>query len=208
MPGLTAKECRLFERLDSPTKIQDYLDRLPINFEKTGETHFSPRTVIREQKAHCIEGALLAAAVLWYHGHKPLLMDFTTKQHDEDHVIALFRQNGYWGAISKTNHPIIRWRDPIYKNHRELALSYFHEYFMFEDGEKTLLSYSSPLDMRPFNTDWIVSEKDLWWVDTELDTLPHHELVPKENKDLLRQTERFVRKSLSAREWNKRNTRT
>src|SRR3989344_8386310 len=113
---LSPPERTVFAALNSPKKIQDYLDTLPINFETAGETYMSPRRVIRNQTAHCFEGALLAAAAFSYHGQKPLLLDLVTIDRDEDHVVALFRENGLWGAISKTNHPILRYRDPVYKS--------------------------------------------------------------------------------------------
>jgi hypothetical protein len=202
MPSLTKTERQLFKKLSNPLKIQDFLDTLPINFERDGDTHLSPRRVIREHKAHCMEGALLAAAILQHHGQKPLLMDFTTQSYDEDHVVALFKANGYWGAISKTNHPILRWRDPIFKTARELALSYFHEYFMFEDGRKTLVSYSSPVSLQNLSRDWITAEEDLFWVDELLDGAPHHQLVPPGQERYIRKSEPFARKALGVTEWS------
>src|SRR3989344_2962062 len=96
---LSSGEKKIFERLDSPIKIQNFLDSVPINFEQSGETLMSPRRLLKAHKAHCIEGALFAAAVLAYHGRSPLLMDFQTSPEDEDHVLAVFKQNGLWGAI-------------------------------------------------------------------------------------------------------------
>ena len=104
----------------------------------------SPRRVLATRTAHCFEGALLAATVLWMQGEIPLLLDLATNAQDIDHVVALYKCNGYWGAISKTNHAVLRFRDPVYKTIRELALSYFHEYYLEATGEKTLISYSLP----------------------------------------------------------------
>lgn len=126
MYGLTPKEYQFLKRLNTPNKIQDYLDTLPINYEKSGETYHSPRFVLQHKKAHCLEGALLAAVALMIQGYKPLLLDLRTTSRDTDHVVASENFNGYWGAISKTNHAVLRYRDPIYKTPRELALSYFH----------------------------------------------------------------------------------
>ena len=120
---LSPAEHGVFKKLSTPQKIQDYLDHLPINFELVGETLYSPRRVLQENKAHCVEGALFAAAALCYHGQPPLLLDIQTTADDYDHVLALFKEEGRWGAISKTNHTILRWRDPVYKNPRELAMS-------------------------------------------------------------------------------------
>jgi hypothetical protein len=153
MFNLTKSELKILRKLNTPIKIQDFLDTLPINFEKRGDTQMSPRKVLREKKAHCIEGALLAAAALWIAGEEPLLMDLKAMPHDDDHVVALYKINGLWGAISKTNHATVRFRDPIYRTVRELALSYFHEYFLDKDskkakaGQKVLYSYSKPFNL-------------------------------------------------------------
>jgi hypothetical protein len=128
---LSPDERAVFKKLSSPILIQDYLEALPQNFSKSaGETCRSPRRLLRDKKAYCFEGALFAAAALAYHGRKPLLLDLQTTNDDQDHVVALFRQDGLWGALSKTNNPVLRWRDPVYKSVRELAMSYFHEYFL------------------------------------------------------------------------------
>ena len=134
---LSPTERKIFQKLTTPQKIQDYLDKLPINYEHGGETYMSPRRMLKVKTAHCFEGALFAAAALAYHGHKPLLMDLRTAVPYEDHVIALFRVNGLWGAISKTNHVVLRYRDAVYRSPRELAMSYFHEY-VESDGKKSL----------------------------------------------------------------------
>jgi hypothetical protein len=124
--GLSASHYLQLKKLNSPQKIQDYLDTLPINFEEDGETYMSVSRSLRAKKVHCLEAALLAACTLWIQGAKPLLMDFKT-DNDEDHVVAIFKVRNHWGAISKTNHAVLRYRDPIYRTLRELALSYFHE---------------------------------------------------------------------------------
>lgn len=143
-----------------------------------------------------------------YHGERPLLLDLKTRFLDDEHVVALFKRNGYWGAISKTNHAVVRYRDPIYKTVRELALSYFHEYFRDRDGVKTLMSYSKPFNLRSLGTTWVTSEKDLWELDDILNALPHYPLVPKKNERLLRKATRFERKTLNPREWSKDDPRT
>jgi len=143
-------EIKLFKRLDSPKKIQDFLAfKIKHNPAKDGVECRSPRMVLRTGKAHCMEGALLAAAILEFNGDKPLLMDLRSTSDDLDHVVALFKQFGRWGAISKTNHAVLRYREPIHKTIRELALSYFHEYFL-DSGKKTLREYSAPVDLRYF----------------------------------------------------------
>ena len=106
--ALSPSERKIFAKLTTAKKIQDFLDKLPINFELRGETYMSPRRLLRGRTAHCFEGALLAAAAFAYHGQRPLLLDLQTLPSDEDHVVALFKENGLWGAISKTNHAILR----------------------------------------------------------------------------------------------------
>ena len=134
---LTPAERRLFARLDTPQKIQDFLDKTPANFELDGDTVRSPRMMLQARMAHCAEAALFAAAALMFHGRQAWLMDLRALPRDQDHVVTLFRERGLWGAISKTNHAILRWRDPIYRSARELAMSYAHEYCL-PGGKKSL----------------------------------------------------------------------
>lgn len=185
----------VLKRLSTPNKIQDFLDRIPFNFETRGETLMSPRRVLRAGKAHCIEGALLAAAALWYHGREPLLLDLKVASDDLDHVVALFKENEYWGAISKTNHAVLRYRDPVYKTVRELALSYFNEYFLPDTGRKTLLSYSRPFNLKSFGTEWISSLEELWEIGAALDDFRHFPVVPIKNKKILRRASVLERKA-------------
>ncbi len=208
MFDLSQSEIRILTKLTTPIKIQDFLDSLPMNHEKKGETHLSPRRVLREKKAHCIEGALLAAAALWLHGEPPCILDLKARRPDDDHVVTLYKRNGYWGAISKTNHATIRFRDPVYKTIRELALSYFHEWFMNTNGKKTLRSYSTPLNLKRFGTRWITSEKDLWWLDRELNKLPHSTIAPPENIRILRKADKMELKAGRLIEWQKSNQQT
>src|SRR5512142_217167 len=146
----TTEERRAFRRLDSPRKVQDFLDAVPMNFCEDGDTCMSPRRVLRENRAHCLEGAMFAAAAFRTHGRPPLVLDLEATDDDHDHVVALFRERGRWGAVSKTNHAVLRYREPVYRSVRELALSYFHEYFL-DDGRKTLRRYSDPVDLSRFD---------------------------------------------------------
>ena len=199
---LTLYERAVLKKLVTPQKIQDYLDTLTMNFEIQGETYMSPRMVLRKKTAHCFEGALLAATALMYHGHSPLLLDLQTISDDEDHVVALFQNNGYWGAISKTNHTMLRWRDPVYKTTRELAMSYFHEYVMWDDGRKSLLAYSKPFDLRQFAPErWVTTEENLFWLAEKLDNSRHFPIVPKKNARLLRRASKIELKAMHIVEW-------
>lgn len=204
---LSQQEIELFRRLNTPQKIQDYLDVLPINFETVGDTLYSPRQVIIEQKAHCMEGALFAAAALAFHGEKPLLLDLQTLPYDDDHVVTLFMQNGHWGAISKTNHAILRWRDPVYKTPRELAMSFFHEYFM-DDGVKTLRAFSKPFDLRRYKPEtWVTAQGSIEYIAEELDDSPHSPTLPQGSIRRLRKTSGIERKMLDLVEWKSEKER-
>ncbi len=187
--GFTLHEWRQLRALNSPRKIQDFLETLRINFETRGETVMSPRRVLRKQKAHCMEGAMLAAAALLVNGEKPLLLDLTSVDGDDDHVVALFRQHGCWGAISKTNHAVLRYREPIYRTIRELALSYFHEYFT-DDGRKTLRSYSVPVDLGRFNhRGWVTDKTDLWYMVDALNAAKHSLFLTRSQLRTLRRAD-------------------
>lgn len=208
--GLTPREYKTLLRLTTPVKIQDFLDALPMNWEKKGDTHMSPRRVLLEGKAHCIEGALLAALALWIHGEPPLIMNLSARmgKGDVDHVVALYKRGNRYGALSKTNHATIRFRDPIYRTPRELALSYFHEWFMNTTGEKTLECYSKPLDLRRFGTEWITAGKELWDVADALSVLPHYFLVPKGNWRHVRNADAMELKAGQLIEWPESDMRT
>ena len=192
------------KKLSTPKKIQDFLDSIPFNFEEKGDTYMSPKRVLKEGRAHCIEGAMLAAAALWLHGEKPLLLDLKAYPGDMDHVVALFKQNGYWGAISKTNHAVLRFRDPIYKTIRELVFSYFHEYFLNTTGKKTLRGYSKPLSLKRFGTKWITADEDLWIIADALDEAPHFPFIPEKNQKMIRLATKVERKAGSIIEWKKK----
>lgn len=171
------EEIKIFKRLDTPAKIQDFLNGFKFNFETQGDTCQSPRRVLKSGKAHCMEGALFAAAALEYHGNKPLVMDLKAASHDFDHVVALYEKDGYWGALSKTNHAVLRYREPIYKTLRELALSYFHEYFD-DKGRKNLRKFSAPLNLNQFNyLEWRTAAGDLFKIPSVLDDIKHTSLL-------------------------------
>ena len=208
MFGLTKTELKIFKKLSTPIKIQDFLDRMPMNHEKNGETYLSPRQSLKLRKMHCLEGALVAVTALWLRGEKPLLFDLKTSEGD-DHVVALYRKNGYWGAISKTNHAVLRFRDPVYKTFHELALSYFHEYFENNDGLKILTSYSAkPFDLRRLGAGWITTEKNLESIASAIDRAPHKRIYPLKNKKFIRPADQMERRAGRIIEWKKSNPRT
>ncbi len=208
MFGLSETHFKLLKSLNTPIKIQSFLDSLPQNYEKKGETYMSPERSLLAKKAHCIEAALIAATALWINGEQPLLMDLKAYPHDMDHVVALYKINGYFGAISKTNHATVRFRDPIYRTTRELALSYFHEYFLNSNGKKTLKSYSATLNLKQFGKKWIIAKDDLWNIAEALDKAKHFPLVPKKNIKHIRKADHMEIKASSFIEWKKSDPRT
>jgi hypothetical protein len=154
----TPAERAIFRRLTTPLRIQRFIDELTYNKEPHGHTCRSPRRVLRDRTAHCMEGALFAAAALRLLGHPPLLCDLEAVR-DDDHVLALFRVRGHWGAIAKSNYSGLRFREPVYRNLRELAISYFEHYYN-PRGEKTLRAYSRPVDLRRFDRiPWMTTER-------------------------------------------------
>ena len=165
--------------MNTPEKVQDFLNTLEFNFEEDGiETLRSPIMVLRTKNAHCLEGAIFGAYALSLYGFPPLIIHQEATKDDQDHTIAPFKINGLWGALSKTNHAVLRYREPIYRSIRELMMSYFHEYFLNSSGLKTLRRYSRPLNLNIFKTNWSTSSEDLWYIDKELDKIKHYDIAP------------------------------
>jgi len=200
--GYNQSEIKIFKKLDTPKKIQDFLAfKIKHNPAKDGVECRSPREVLKCGKAHCMEGALLAAAILEFHGHKPLLLDLRSTDDDLDHVVALFKQFGCFGAISKTNHAVLRYREPIYKSVRELAMSYFHEYFL-DNGKKTLREYSTPFDVNRINNFyWRTTEKDLVKLPKYLDAAKHYKILSPAQIKNLRKADKIEIKAGKLKEW-------
>jgi hypothetical protein len=204
----TKEEIKLFKRLNTPHKIQDFLDDLPQNFELDGETYYSPRTVLQKNSAHCFEGACLAAAIMQFNGAKPLLLDLRVKKgrRDVDHVVALFQINGLWGSISKTNHNCLRWRDPIYRSIRELVMSYYHEYFGTQSGLKNLQEFAGPINLEKYpHKNWQTSAEDLGDLVDYLDSLPHQFIMPKSQEKYLRRASEIEIATGKITEWDHKN---
>jgi hypothetical protein len=176
-------ELAVLRRLKTPERIQCFLDsEIAYNKEPRGETCRSPRMVLRNRLGHCLEGALFAAATLRVHGHPPLLLDLEAVR-DDDHVLAIFRQHGHWGAIAKSNYSGLRFREPVYRTLRELALSYFEHYYNLA-GEKTLRTYSRPVNLQRFDRiAWMTAEEDVWEIAYYLTGISH---IPLLNSRLTR----------------------
>jgi hypothetical protein len=170
-------ERAVFHRLGTPEKIQRYLDDLPYDKEPRGPRCRSPRLVLRDQTAHCMEGALFGAAALRMLGHPPLLLDLEAVR-DDDHVLAIFRVHNHWGAVAKSNYSGLRFREPVYRSLRELALSYFEHYFNLR-REKTLRNYSRPVNLQRFDAlGWMTAADDPWFIPEYLCTITHTPLLP------------------------------
>lgn len=203
MYGLNKEELEILSKLNTPKKIQDFLNKIPINFEENGDTCLSPRMVLKNNKAHCIEGAMLAALALRLQGKKPLILDLTANNEDDDHVITVFKQDGFWGAISKTNHSVLRYREPVYKTIRELVMSYFHEYSN-DKGAKTLRSYSKPINLSRFDKlNWITNEKDVWFVPEYMVKIKHYNILNRKQMAGLRKADKLEIDVGKIREYNK-----
>lgn len=172
--GLPPADLRTLRSLNTPARIQKFIDGLEYQY---ADTAWSPARVLRERKGHCLEGALLAAAALRVNGHPPLLMDLEAV-HDDDHVIAVYREHGLWGGIAKSNFAGLRFRAPIYRTLRELALSYFEHYYNLR-GERTLRAYAGPVNLKRLDSQhWMTAEEDVWCVPELLIAARHYPLFP------------------------------
>ena len=170
-------ELAILRRLRTPERIQSFLDsEIAYNKEPHGATCRSPRRVLHDRMAHCLEGALFAAAALRVHGFPPLLLDLEAVR-DDDHVLAIFRQRQHWGAIAKSNYSGLRFREPVYRTLRELAISYFEHYYN-PAGEKTLRNYSRPVNLKRFDPiAWMTAEEDVWEIPRYLTGITHTPLL-------------------------------
>ena len=191
--GFTRRELRALAALGSPRGVQRALDAMPYHLASTA---WSPRRVLRERTAHCLEGAIFAAVALRVLGFPPLLLDLEAVQ-DTDHVIAVFRERGRWGAIAKSNFSGLRYREPVHRSLRELAMSYFEGYINLR-GDRTLRAYSRPVDLARFDRahpGWMSAETDLWWVAEHLAGVRHTPLL---TPAMIRHLSRVDRRSLEA----------
>lgn len=149
-----------------------------------------------------MEGAMFAAAALRFHGHKPLIVDLVATKHDADHVIAVFKVDNHWGAISKTNHGVLRYREPVYRSIRELVMSYFHEYFLQSNRKKTLRSFSKPINLSRFDRfDWEKNSEPNWLIPEYLTTLPHTPILTKKQIANLRPADPIEVTMAAIEEW-------
>lgn len=190
LAAFTPAELRKLRSFKNPYGVQRFLDDTPYHL---ADTAWSPRVVLRERTSHCLEGAVFAAAALRALGFAPLIIDFEA-QNDTDHVLAVYRIKRYWGAVAKSNYTGCRYREPVYRSLRELAMSYFHIYFNMR-RERTLRSYSRPVNLTRFDhLDWMTTELPVWFIPLYLVDIPHSQLLqPWMTKGLNRVDERLFR---------------
>jgi len=197
--GFTPRELRVLRALKTPSGVQGLLDALPYHL---GETAWSPRRVLRERTAHCLEGAIFGAAALRVLGYPPLLLDMESVPDDTDHVIAIFRVRGRWGAVAKSNYSGLRYREPVYRGLRELAMSYFEGYVDLR-GRRTLRTFSRPVNLARFDKAhpaWMTSERSQWWIPEHLVDIPHTRLLtPAMARGLTRADRRSLEAALVGR---------
>jgi hypothetical protein len=169
----TPAELRKLRSLKDPYGIQRFLDDMPYHL---ADTAWSPRRVLRENTSHCFEGAIFAAAVLRANGYLPLIIDFEA-EHDTDHVLAIYRVKGHWGAVAKSNYVGCRYREPVYRSLRELAMSYFNIYFNLR-RERTLRTFSRPVNLARFDDQaWMTTEEPIWFIIYHLLEIHHYKLL-------------------------------
>ena len=186
-----AKHLSALRRLDSPRKVQDFLDyELAYNDGKPN-TCLSPLEVLKQGKAHCIEGAMFAAAAFLFHGRRSLLLDLRANPRDDDHVIAPFVENGRWGAVAQSHFCGLRYREPVHASFGELARSYF-EFYYNDSGEKTLREFSGPLDTAELKPDWLYSAKNVFFVSRELDARRHYRIIGHRQEKSLRRVDSLL----------------
>jgi len=187
------EEIKFLETLSDPDKIQGFLDI--IDYNPNPECR-SPRWVMKKRSAHCFEGALFAAAALQFIGYPSLIVDLKAF-NDDDHVISVFKEDGHWGAVAKSNFTTLRFREPVYRSLRELVMSYFDFYFNIE-GYKSLRSYSPPLDLKIYNSrQWTTTDDDLEYIGDKLEQLRHYPVVDKNMiKNLKRASDTILKAGL------------
>lgn len=171
--GFTPAELRKLRSLRTPAGIQRFLDDLPYHL---ADTAWSPQRVLRQRTAHCFEGAIFAAAALRVNGYPPLILDLEA-EHDTDHVLAIYQVRGHWGALAKSNYSGCRYREPVHRTLRELAISYFDVYFNLR-GERSLRTYSRPVNLKRFDSfDWMTTTEPIWFIANYLFDIHHHRLI-------------------------------
>lgn len=172
--SLTPAEHTLVRGLTSPPAIQAFLDGIAYSPDPF---YRCPLRVLRERKGHCYDGALFAAAMLRRIGFPPLILEMLPNARDDDHLLALFKVDGCWGAVAKSNFSGLRYREPVYRTLRELVMSYFEQFYNVE-REKTLRGYGLPLHLARFDAlGWEVRDEPLEVIADQLDWQRHFSLL-------------------------------
>ena len=172
--ALSPDERKLVRSLSSPVKIQNFLDTLAYSTEST---YRAPLTVLRDRIAHCYDGAVFAAAALAWNDHPPLIVNLFPNSRDDEHLVAIFRRHGCWGAVGQSNFVGLRYREPIHRTVRELMISYFEQYYNVA-GEKTLRSYTKQLDLQRFDRSrWMTDAKAMDIIADHLESMPKVRLL-------------------------------
>jgi hypothetical protein len=186
--ALTRAERQVVARLRTPLAVQAWLNALPYNTEKGGETLRSFRPVVRTGTAHCLEAALTAAVIMEQHGYPPLVLSFESIDL-LDHVIFIYRTSTGWGSVARSRDPGLHGRKPLFATPRALALSYVESYVDLTGGIKAY----AVVDLRVMGDyDWRLSEKNVWKVEQMLLDWPHRPLIPSAQK-IKRMRDRYRR---------------
>jgi hypothetical protein len=193
------EELAVLKGLSTPYRIQEFLLSLPYSAE---ERYRSPKSVLADRVAHCFDGALFAAAALRFNGYPPLIVDMLPNDRDDDHIVALYRKNGHWGGVAKSNFAGLTYREPIHRTLRELVLSYFEQFYNIQ-REKTLRAYTVPLNLRPFDrVNWMGSDEGLDAIGVRLDEIRKISLLtPAMVRGLSPLDERSYRAGLAGANW-------
>jgi hypothetical protein len=175
--GLSPRDRARLGRITTPAQVQTFLDSIPYSAEAR---YRSPLTAIRDRKAHCFDGAVLAAALLQRIGHPPLVLNMFPNERDDEHLIAPFQRHGAWGAVAQSNMVGLRYREPIHRTLRELMISYFEQYFNVV-SEKTLRTYTRPITLAQFDRqDWTTDDRTMDLIADRLEELSRIPLLTRQ----------------------------
>ncbi len=174
--SLTAGERGILSGLSTPARIQAFLDNTPYS---TDAFYRCPLRVLREGTAHCFDGALFAAAAFRRIGLPPLIIDMLPNDRDDEHLLAVYKIADHWGAVGKSNFVGLRFREPVYRNLRELVMSYFEQFYN-RAGEKTLRGYTVPLNLTTFDSlNWMTSDEHLQEIAARIDGIQRRPLLTR-----------------------------
>ncbi|MBN1440638.1 MAG: hypothetical protein JW929_14615 [Anaerolineales bacterium] len=191
----TARERRILDGLTTPERLQAFLDRIPYRGE---DRYRCPLSFLRDRRGHCYDGAVFAAMALGRMGHPPRIVELLPNRRDDDHILAVYRRDGCWGAVAHSNFTGLRYREPVFRDLRELVMSYFEDFFNVE-GEKTLRGFTRPLNLEVFDSHlWMTRDDAMKAIAKGLDrTAKRGILSPRMIRRLARVDERTRRAGLA-----------